>query len=98
MIHCKLLGCAAALLLLSGPAFAARVHHPIDESHARVVQVTTHSGATVSQRMTLGLNKAAVIELDTDARDVLVSSHSGVIAQNRHWPESRFRFVGDARV
>jgi pilus assembly protein CpaC len=74
MIHCKLLGCAAALLLLSGPAFAARVHHPIDESHARVVQVTTHSGATVSQRMTLGLNKAAVIELDTDARDVLVSN------------------------
>jgi pilus assembly protein CpaC len=65
---------AAALLLATGPALAARAHHPIDESHARVVQVTTKSGATVNQRMTLGLNKAAVIELDADARDVLVSN------------------------
>jgi len=71
MMRSKFLG-FLALLALAAPA-AARPHHPIDESHARVVQVTTHSGTTVNQRMTLGLNKAAVIELDADARDVLVS-------------------------
>ena len=60
-------------LLACGPV-AARSHRAIDDAQARVVQVSTKSGATVNQRMTLGLNKAAVIELDADARDVLVSN------------------------
>ena len=46
----------------------------IDESRARIIQVNTGSGQPLSQHLTLGLNKAAIIELDTNAKDVLVSS------------------------
>ncbi|HTP75966.1 MAG TPA: type II and III secretion system protein family protein [Rhizomicrobium sp.] len=40
---------------------------------SRVITISTHGG-TVAQRIVLGLNKAAVVQLDADARDVLVSS------------------------
>jgi pilus assembly protein CpaC len=75
-------GAALALLALIGPMLAAAAPAPrhIDERHARVVKVTTHGDRTVNQHMSLGLNKAAVIELDTDARDVLVSDPSIVDA------------------
>ncbi|HEX4637714.1 MAG TPA: type II and III secretion system protein family protein, partial [Rhizomicrobium sp.] len=39
----------------------------------RVMAVSTHD-ASSHQRLTLGLNKAAVVQLDQDARDVLVSN------------------------
>lgn len=39
----------------------------------RVISISTRGGA-VAQRIVLGLNKAAVVQLDADARDVLVSS------------------------
>ena len=42
-------------------------------SASRVIAIATRGG-TVDQRITLALNKAAIVELDTDARDVLVSS------------------------
>ena len=40
---------------------------------SRIISMSKHSGAAV-QRVTLGLNKAAIVQLDTDARDVMVSS------------------------
>ncbi len=41
---------------------------------ARVVTVSTKNGTPAHQSITLGLGKAAVVEIDTDARDVLVSN------------------------
>jgi len=43
------------------------------EAGAHVITLSTKSG-TVTQRLTLSLNKAAIVQLDADARDVLVSS------------------------
>ena len=42
--------------------------------------MSAHSGGTVAERITLALGKAAVVQLDTDARDVLVSDPSVVDA------------------
>jgi pilus assembly protein CpaC len=41
---------------------------------ARTIQVATRAGQPVHQRITLGLGKAAIVEIDADARDVLVSN------------------------
>lgn len=41
---------------------------------ARLVQISIKNGATAHQRITLGLGKAAIVEIDADARDVLVSN------------------------
>lgn len=43
------------------------------EAGARVMTISTRSGVT-HQRMTLPLDKAAMVELDVDARDVMVSN------------------------
>lgn len=51
--------------------------HPataINEASAQVIKLAAESGQPRNQRVTLGLNKALVVELDTDAKDVLVSS------------------------
>jgi pilus assembly protein CpaC len=45
----------------------------VDEANARVVSISTH-GASGHQRLVLSQDKAAVIQLDQDARDVLVSN------------------------
>jgi pilus assembly protein CpaC len=45
----------------------------LDEGSARVITISTRSGPT-HQRLTLPLDKAAVVQLDTDARDVMVSN------------------------
>ncbi|MDE2183447.1 MAG: type II and III secretion system protein family protein [Alphaproteobacteria bacterium] len=45
-----------------------------DGASPRVISVATHSGEPVHQRLTLGLGKAVIVEMDTDTRDVLVSS------------------------
>ena len=55
----------------AGTAGAAPEKPPADES--RTINISTHAGA-FSQRVTLGVNKAAIVQLDGDARDVLVSS------------------------
>ncbi|MGZ5933910.1 MAG: type II and III secretion system protein family protein [Rhizomicrobium sp.] len=61
----------ATLGYFAGTAGAAPERTPEDAS--RVINISTHGG-TVTQRLVLGLNKAAIVQLDTDARDVLVSS------------------------
>ena len=45
-----------------------------DSAQQRVIQVATRGNGPVHQHLTLPLDKAAVIELDADARDVLVSN------------------------
>jgi len=63
-----------ALMLLAPPAALAAPAHPVlDESGAKVMDISTHA-ASGHQRLTLALNKAAVVQLDEDARDVLVSN------------------------
>jgi len=70
---------AVAFTMLAGaPALAApQLPHPaasVDESSARIVRMAARNGQPENQHITLGLNKAVVVELDTDAKDVLVSS------------------------
>lgn len=50
------------------------------EDDARIVTVSTHAGAAAHEHLTLALDKAAIVQLDTDARDVLVSNPSIVDA------------------
>lgn len=73
---------AAALLIAAVAPAAAQMSRPASpanstkaaEADARIIQVATGQGQPVNQHLTLGLNKAAIVELDADARDVLVSS------------------------
>jgi pilus assembly protein CpaC len=62
-------------LTLAAPAaaFAAPAHPVLDEADAQVITVTTH-GSPTHKRLTLPLDKAAMVQLDVDARDVLVSN------------------------
>lgn len=53
------------------PARSSTVR-PLQESSARILPISTRGGA--NQRITLSLDKAAVVQLDADARDVLVSN------------------------
>ncbi|HEX4302659.1 MAG TPA: type II and III secretion system protein family protein [Rhizomicrobium sp.] len=65
-----LIGLALALAgLLAGSASASA---PPDAS-THVITIST-KGGTVTQRLVLPLGKAAIVQLDADARDVLVSS------------------------
>ena len=62
------------LTLLAPPvALAAPARPAPDDFNARQVALSTRDAST-HQRLTLGLNKAAVVQLDQDARDVLVSN------------------------
>ena len=63
-----------ACLLLALPASAADRAPPLDEASARVIQVSANAGSPAHQSITLGMGKSAVVELDTEAHDVLVSS------------------------
>jgi pilus assembly protein CpaC len=63
----------ALTLLAPSTALAAPALPAPEDSSARVMTVSTHDGSS-RQRLTLGLNKAAVVQLDADARDVLVSN------------------------
>jgi len=73
---------AAALLIAAMAPAAAQMSRPATpansakpaEADARIVQVATGQGQPVNQHLTLGLNKAAIVELDADAKDVLISS------------------------
>lgn len=62
----------AALAVMAAPAFAGG-------SAPRVINVSTR-GAAHSEHITLGLDKAALVQLDADARDVLVSNPAVVDA------------------
>ena len=61
-----------ALALVAPSAYAQT--RPVNEAGARVMQISTRGAAGAHQRITLPLDKAAVVQLDTDARDVLVSN------------------------
>ncbi|HEY2071109.1 MAG TPA: type II and III secretion system protein family protein [Rhizomicrobium sp.] len=63
-----------ATLALATPACARHAVAPPTENNSRIITVATRSGAPASQRITLALDKAAIVQLDTDARDVLVSN------------------------
>jgi pilus assembly protein CpaC len=70
----KVLFVTLAFALAAPLAGAHAATKPVpDESDARVLNISTREGA-VHQRLTLSLDKAAVVQLDTDARDVLVSN------------------------
>lgn len=67
-----ILGLALITLgLFAGSAGAAADRLP--EAGARVINIAT-KGGTVTQRIVLSLNKAVIVQLDANARDVLVSS------------------------
>ena len=61
----------AAFGALATPAIALPDRMP--DTGAKVIAIQTGRGP-VNQRITLGLNKAVIVTLDADARDVLVSS------------------------
>jgi len=72
---------AATLLIAAMAPAAAQMSRPAatavsrpTEADTRVIQIATGQGQPVNQHLTLGLNKAAIVELDSDAKDVLVSS------------------------
>jgi len=63
----------ALVLAAPSPVFAAPARPVLDEANAQVMTISTR-GASAHQRLTLSLDKAAVVQLDADARDVLVSN------------------------
>ncbi len=68
-----LLALAAAGTLLF--AASGAVAGPGDDGGmVRVISVSTHEGQPVHKVLTLGLNKAAIVQIDADARDVLVAN------------------------
>ncbi|HKU55200.1 MAG TPA: type II and III secretion system protein family protein [Rhizomicrobium sp.] len=69
----KILLVFALALVAPCAAFAAPARPMLDEANAKVMAISTH-GAATHQRLTLPLDKAAVVQLDADARDVLVSN------------------------
>lgn len=66
---------AAGFVAIATPAFADKA-----APAARVINVATHGGAAPQQHITLSLDKAALVQLDADARDVLVSNPAVVDA------------------
>ncbi|HWU56794.1 MAG TPA: type II and III secretion system protein family protein [Rhizomicrobium sp.] len=66
---------ALFLMALVAPpaALAAPARAVPDEANAKVMTISTRD-ASNHQRLTLSLNKAAVVQLDQDARDVMVSN------------------------
>jgi pilus assembly protein CpaC len=63
-----------AALLLIVPAAAAPQRIALSDDSARVIHVSTSGGPAVHQSITLGMGKSLVVELDSEAHDVLVSS------------------------
>jgi pilus assembly protein CpaC len=45
-----------------------------DDAGARVIAMSVHGGSPSSRHLTLSVNKATIVQLDTEARDVLVSN------------------------
>src|ERR1051326_7185841 len=62
---------AAAAVALPASARAPMRHEPVAQ---KVLNVSTHGNGPAHQRITLALNKAALVQLDADERDVLVSN------------------------
>jgi len=68
--------CVVAAAAIATPSVAGGA---TQGNAARVINVAMH-GAPQSQHITLSLDKAALVQLDTDARDVLVSNPAVVDA------------------
>lgn len=64
---------AAALAALAVSASARPAPHQAEPSGAKLITVSTHGSGPIQEHITLALSKAAIVQLDTDARDVLVS-------------------------
>ncbi|MGA7676029.1 MAG: type II and III secretion system protein family protein [Rhizomicrobium sp.] len=71
-----ILSVAVVLALVAvDPAFASPRAERADEDGApRVISVSTRSDGPVHQRLILPLDKAAIVQIDADARDVLVTN------------------------
>jgi pilus assembly protein CpaC len=65
----------AAIMLAAAPAIAGG-----SSPATRVINVATRGGGAPQQHITLSLDKAALVQLDADARDVLVSNPAVVDA------------------
>jgi pilus assembly protein CpaC len=65
---------AIAIAALAAPAVAGGAVHRAMPSDAKLVTVSTRGNGPVREHITLALNKAAIVQLDADARDVLVSN------------------------
>jgi pilus assembly protein CpaC len=63
---------SVAIATVSG-SVAAQNKAPATQTDSSVIRLATAPGST-SQRISLALNKAAVVELDLDARDVVVAN------------------------
>ncbi len=63
---------AAGLCCGTAGSFAGGAN--VDDANARVVNVSVHDTNKSSRRIVLALSKATVVQLDADARDVLVSN------------------------
>lgn len=72
MMYSRKILLALALTLVAPGAALAAPARPIDETNAKVMTISTKGAA--HQRLTLPVDKAAVVQLDADARDVLVSN------------------------
>ena len=72
---------AAALAALAVSASARTVPHVVgDPPSAKLITVSAHGNGPMQEHITLSLSKAAIVQLDTDARDVLVSDPTVVDA------------------
>src|SRR5438477_11322326 len=65
--------CILSIAALALPAAANAPAHRISAPQ-KVLNVSTHGSGPAHQRITLALDKAALVQLDADARDVLVSN------------------------
>src|SRR5580658_746692 len=68
-----------AAALVASPSAVGAAPAPQD-SNARVINVSAHGPGPAHEHLTLALDKAAIVQLDADARDVLVSNPSVVDA------------------
>jgi pilus assembly protein CpaC len=64
----------AAALIFTAADSALASPRADEDGAARVISVSTRSSGPVHQSLTLGLDKAVIVQIDADARDVLVSN------------------------
>lgn len=76
----KLAIVAATLAALVVSASARPVPPRSPDAGAKLITVSARGNGTVQEHITLALSKAAIVQLDTDARDVLVSDPTVVDA------------------
>jgi pilus assembly protein CpaC len=70
----------SGVALFAGPSGAGPEMSGTETGGTRVISVSAHGGGQPSERITLALGKAAIVQLDSDARDVLVSDPAVVDA------------------